>query len=1110
MKVVHSNRLECLAEALADSIRSEPAGAFAREHIVVPSVNLENWLKLELCTRLGIAANLQFEQPAKFIWKLMRRAASTIPENRHYTPASMRWRIYEMLPGLVEEPVGAPLRSYYEAADKGALFQLADRIAHVLERYVSFRPDWIEDWEQHKFPTDETLRWQAVLWARLVRDDSQPGHWVSASKVYREAMADAARPQGWPERVSFFAVAHFTPLYLDILTAAGSKIAVNMYMHNPCREYWGDIYTEREIRRRVGEEPKPDLHHAEGNELLAGWGRFGRDSFDSLIERESRGMDGVFVEPEGESRLAHVQRDILDLKLGRSIDHSARPAVPPDDSIQVHVCHSVTREVEVLHDRLLALLEDDPDLVPSDILILTTDPYLYGPAIDAVFDAAAQIPVSVSRTSDVVSSTLRAFADLLALPLSRYGAEAVLRPLESAVFRQRYGMNETDLATARQWVHEAGIRWGVDAGHRAEENLEAKPHLTWKWGLQRLLMGYATGTESNLFAGVAPVVSYGVAGFDPDTELISLMGRFMTYCERVFALRTWAEEERPAAEWISALRKTYEDFVWEGEQVVPDDIRKGINALDRLIEELAAETNEVTGSLPYTAILDAVVGKIETRNPLAPRLADRAVAARLRAGEVYPARVLCVVGMDVGAFPRKPTAPMFDRVAHGEGARRGDQDQRSEDRFAFLEALLGARRSFIVTYIGRSQSNNELQTPSIPLKEFVAYLESRFDDDESVVEHPLQPFNPAYFGETSQKLFSYASSMRIAAENLVGRPLRAENRYRFRTEVPTEVSQQLSVAELRRFFRNPAKAFLRAATGSRIAIDRKSISDEDILILSGLERYNLFDYAMSRQLEGVGEQTLRQLLQERGILPWGLEGRDVLDAVVRTTQEIRKDRDNHLGGESAPVYVDVTIAGIRLIGKIEDYSTTNGAFLWRAGRKRAQEEIDMTLLRLLLAACGKPSDAVTYLFIEPKDGTVKPITQDKRLENPSGELLKWIEMWKAGQRQLLPFAPRSSIRLRDTLKKDGWDNFDMDRLREAMLSVRETWMEEGYRNHPEIHDASFALTLEDLDPLQLKDPVTQEFIEVVFKLLLPDAQGRPLLKRIEAWRSGVADECPAQ
>ena len=367
VRLHHSNRLEVLAGELAHFMRTDPGDPIAPERIVVPHRTIGRWLSLELARRLGIAANVRYEQPAEFAWSIMRGMVPELSREQPYEPARLRWRIHDLLPGPAGETgegaarrgpaSGVPgasgsgaetgawegaVRAYLRDGDPRKRLELADRLARTYDRCLNYRPDWIREWEN-----GETPHWQARLWQRLVEMDGpdRTDHWVRALDRfvdefrgnYRDAgvgflaqdMPDArssvpprhdrspdglpdsdpavpsqpagksGRPPGWPRRASFFAVSALSPSYLELLCEAARGIEIHLFLLNPCREYWGDIRSRREIDSRSGGTEPDAGYFTEGNELLAAWGRAGRDMFDALVEVAGARWEEHFVPPAG-------------------------------------------------------------------------------------------------------------------------------------------------------------------------------------------------------------------------------------------------------------------------------------------------------------------------------------------------------------------------------------------------------------------------------------------------------------------------------------------------------------------------------------------------------------------------------------------------------------------------------------------------------------------------------------------------------------------------------------------------------------------------------------------------------------------------------------------
>ncbi|HZD43500.1 MAG TPA: exodeoxyribonuclease V subunit gamma, partial [Methanomicrobiales archaeon] len=121
-----------------------------------------------------------------------------------------------------------------------------------------------------------------------------------------------------PRRVSLFGISYLPPFHLHLIEGLSHLIEVNVFLLNPCREYWGDIASNRDIRRIVSGTKPPDMSPEElylekGNSLLASMGTMGRDFFDLLTTFHCEEVP-IFEDPGNGSLLASIQSDILNLR----------------------------------------------------------------------------------------------------------------------------------------------------------------------------------------------------------------------------------------------------------------------------------------------------------------------------------------------------------------------------------------------------------------------------------------------------------------------------------------------------------------------------------------------------------------------------------------------------------------------------------------------------------------------------------------------------------------------------------------------------------------------------------------------------------------------------
>ena len=981
---VHASaRLEVLARKLADEMRDRPGDPLDAEHIVVPHPLLGQWLRLQLADHLGIAAHLRIELPAEFAWGAMREVIPTLPEEAVFEPAYLRWRIFEHLAAWTG---GDEIARYLADGDPRKRFELADRLAIAYDRCLVYRPEEVLSWQR-----GDADAWHARLWTDLVADHAPALHWVDAITAYRQTLG--TRQADRRTRVSFFGVATLSPSFRDMLASAAQALDVHLFLLSPRRDFW----TNPPPRNAGG-------YYDEANELLEAWARPVRD-MQALVVDACR-----FADPEDDrgstepSCLGIVQHDLL----GREQAAPSRSA--PDDSIQIHVAHSATREVEVLHDRLLGLFDDQPDLQPADVLVLTPDLDTYAPILEAVFSAAGRIRLQIGRERFSEGAALTAFLDLLDLPGSRYAANAVIAPLRAASVRACFGIGDGDLEDIRDWLRRAGIRWGQNADHRTPLGVPPSPNHTWRHGLRRLLLGYAIDRADVLLDDITPCAldRWGNSGGNDYERL----GRFHRYCELAFALNDWTDAERTPSEWAERLRTEVLARFFTAERRFDPEVGREVRAVTRLIDAFASECAQARAAAPvgFAVVRDALTEHAAKSIRGVPRLADGIAVAGLATGQVLPAKVVCAVGMNDGTFPSRPPPVPFEFVGDlfgSEAYRVGDRDVRDDDRFAFLETLLAARRSLIVTYTGRDLQEDKPIPASVVVSELTAYLERRFPNTAGRWEtrHPLQPFSPRYFRADEPHLFSYAKPMADAA-NALGASHTAPRRFagQFEPGNAPSTRAEIDIEELVRFSASPTRHFLRHALRINLGVRDDEVDDDEPFQLDALEAWQL-----KSDLAGFGSASLEEthaLAASSGLLPPGNlsgiqhreTGREIADLQAALAP---------FAGHTASADVDIAIDGTRVVGRVAQFHPDRNELVWyRIGRVRTKDTIAVWL-RLLALTCDQGHAFSAYL-LGSKTASDPAILNGPPPSAARTLLSDWIAAWHDGQCKALPFFPDTS------------------------------------------------------------------------------------------------------
>lgn len=1010
---------------------------------------MRRWLQMEIARHNGICASIDFPFPQKFIYDLLEKIYPD--ESKHledFTREILEWRIYEWLGGHSSQ---FPELSRYLGDEQeeyvAKTWQLAARVAHLFDQYSAYRPDWLIGLQNAdcgmgigaREPAPEFEGWQSELWKSLIEN-----HAVHPAALRHRFFTEITRipAQKLPERLSVFGLATLPPWYLKFLEALALRIPVDLYILQPTPEFWADLETRREIdrRRKRGLPPRSEL--IEWNPLLASWGKTGRDFFRLAMDCEALDESPDFIEPAAAGLLGELQRDLLNPERAPRRD----PAMPPSGNsrcptFQVHSCPGALREVEIFRDQLLALFEQIPGLEPRDVLVMTPDLDTYAPLIDAVFGSreGESTPYSLAdRTRGGRDDPGAILFRLFEIAIGRFGATEVVDLLELPAIRSRFEICETDLERIRLWTSETGIRWGLTAAHRRDFGVPEFTQNTWRAGLDRLLLGFAMEpVDRQLYEGVSPFELI-------ENSEAALLGHLIEFIDRISQLRETLSRPADLDEWSTRLRNILRDFF------TPETLEtREAWLLKSAIENLEKSFRIVPGKVPFEAV------RLHLATALGP---DESQLGYLNGGVTFcacrpmrsvPFRVIAMLGLDDGVFPRASSTSSLDRMA--AEPRLGDRSQREDDRYLFLEALLSARDVLYLSYHGRSVRDGADLLPSVLISELLDYVDDQFNkkwSDEIVTRHPIQAFSPEYF--SGGKLFSYSGSNLDAAKALI-RP-RSETSA-FVTDPVPGTKHELEVIhpkELVSFFSHPTKYFLTRRLGVKLRGPDEVEADSEPFSADGLTRYALKQDAVSSLISKDAEH-LPSLWNAEGKLPPGSAGKTISERLLKESDVLFEKIAPWLQADPLPVEIDFPVGGMQLTGQLLQ------RLYFRPATAKAKDQIEAFVTHLIVNAAG--CNVPTRLVMEDKSYLWEAIDGAEA----TAILATFVGLYRRGFSEPLPFFPQASMAQME--KKNPYSS----------------WKGNGFSEvPPESKDPYFRLCFGHLE-----NPLDDKFSEVARTILGP-------------------------
>jgi exodeoxyribonuclease V gamma subunit len=1109
LQICFSNRFERLLDSLLAAMSAPPESPFEREEIIVPSAALRRRVELAAADRFGICANVQFSYLAQWLWRQIGHVVP-VSETSPFTSSVLTWRVFGICSEQAFVARYPPLAHYLERADDGMRYELAARTAALLEQYLTYRPDWLAAWLEGKPADIKTLdaahaadeRWQSALWRRIASDlGTDTRH---PSVVFFDAMQqmgpDASARAGLAATAHIFCLPTTPPLYLQMLRRLAQWIDLRLYVINPCREYWFEAVAPRRLADLAVKNRTE--HHEVGNRLLTAWGQQTQEHIALLLENDATQVDATdFATSAGETLLARIQNAILEMT---DLERGSVKLGVDDRSIEIHVCHSLTRELEVLQDQLLAIFAGSNPPRPSEILVVMPDLEAAAPLIDAVFGnapKARQIPYAITgRPTSVLNTCAQALLAILGVAASRFQASDVFALLQQPIIARRFGIGHAELETIHAWIQASGIRWGINAEHRRSLGLPGVDRHSFSDGLDRLFLGYA------LPVSAAVPLNGRLAAGDPEGFEALALGSFREFCRQLERLHGALAEPKLPEEWLQTLLGVLDIFTAPaGEEI--DDARA--TAAD--VQELHA--NMTHGALRQALAADVIRTALQallddpTRGGVPSGALTFAAISSLRH---LPYRFVCVLGLNDGAFPAAVRPIEFDLM--GSDRRRGDRQRRDDERNVFLDLLLAARERLYLSYTGKSVRDNSPLPPSVLVAELLDYAAAATDQEpfspaslqaarmRLSVLHPLQPFAFAYFephADPRRRSFNaeYCESLQqrlraqvaTAVPTPIAPPERAdqsstddaaededkawESQERFFRLPLAPVGpefHEVTLDGLTRFFRNPCRYLLRERLGIVLPEGDEELRDEEPFVPDAPARRALAERILPRLLQGQSIADVTTFARAGIEYPSGRLGELELEQELRRLENFARGlahvlHEPILDPVSDTFEYTMDAERWRLSGAIGDLRKC-GLIRYRYDDTRAYDYLSGWITHLFLNAL-RPSKVIPRTLWHSRDGhyLLPPIADAHE------QLNALLKLYRDGLHRPLHFFPRSA-----------WSYCVNKRSLSMASSV---WLSTSYRRYGEDRDPAYRLALRGVEA-----PLDEDFFSCATAVFGPQLQ----------------------
>lgn len=1038
----HSNSLKKLGGILLDFIHSTEVSALKPEQILVQNPGMKRWLQQHISANCGIAANLEFPLPSRFIWDVFLTQFKDIDTLSAYDAEVLRWRLLDLLQSHRDDARFSMLNTYQKLDDRAlASFQLAQKMASLFDQYLVYRPHMIRHWEQEKPLQDPTEAWQAELWRLLRQSSSEPHRAHMIKRLIDRLRRHQMDFDALPHRLFVFGISAMSPLYMDVLAMLGQHIDVHILNLNPCLHYWGDIQSRKE-QIRQGQQPIVD------NELLASMGKQGRDYFDQFYDC---GVDYVendaYVDSQPTNLLQRVKHDILTLSPSNTSQDFKQ-----DNSIQVVSCYSELRELQVLHDRLLDMLQQDPGLQPHDIVIMCPDINTLSPYIEAVFGQQPghrKIPFSISDQNQLTSSPLlQVLLQWIMLPGSRFSASEIMGWLELPALQRAYKLDPEQVEVIRHWVKNNHVHWGLNKAHKQQLNLGQEHINTWWHAISRLLNAYIMGTSTELYGRhIAAQTIITTSEFKLLGQLQKLLDDLARYAKILDKAMTLHEWQRCINEMIEQLLDLDDDEEWLIKPL--RDEMSGWN-----LQAQQANFKQPVDAILVTQLLKQALSQGRAHHHY---LAGGINFCNLIPMRTLPFKVVCLIGMGGQYFPRTEIPVQFDLIARNP--RKGDRSRREDDRYMFLQSLLACESRFYISYVGQDKNDDSTIEPSVLVSELIDHIQQTTGHQLEIEQSTLHPFSVKNFVAGS-----YAEQWCIQPDQDIPHP------FNQKIEDLESVSS-LDLDEIIRFYKNPFRHFMRTRLNMSLDEYDEVIEDEENFTISPLQRSMLLNEMLQDRLQD--QQSMDKYLYSGALVEqnFGLLQLTELNEKVERMHQALTANEHFKGLER--IQHSIKVGNINLTANIPSYATRS--LLQISPANISGRFLFSLWIQHCFLCAGQWSQGCDFYYKDASRDFFRHDKLDKlSVDEANAELENLLQGYLQGQQQLMPFFANTAYRYEKKKIEQG--------EQQGLELIKSLWEPGEYNNFYEAQDTYILTGLKN--PVINHSHLPQEFFSLSSRFML--------------------------
>lgn len=872
----------------------------ANEIFITPNKTINHWIKIFIAQQCSIASNIKFFKFNEFAWTIFQYINPEKYSKSEFEKYHLIWKMMNI------KNIRNMTKFISNSNSKTKLFEIISFLSQQFKEYLFYRPDLIQKWEQlSENPLNINLLCidqKKLLWATLIKYMQRKNQpiWNYANLLFlleKKIKQKKININKFPSRIFVFGNDILTPYNIIMLKKISNLCSIYFFYTTPYKnekillreikskthqcnliEKCASHFFKETIRCKKYANKTVNIHNDVTN--ISFWGKYGYD-YTLLLSLISKKEINLFNIPQSISLLNKIKKNIIQTNFNLNVkknkkntNYSINKKViyNNDKSISIHICTTLKREIEVLHDNLLDVLNNHYDVLFHDILIISKNINRYIPFIHSIFNSISpkhRIPFYITSTSNEEKNTIsKIILQILDLPNNPLDEKNILDFLKNSFILEKFNIKEKEIIILLKIIKKIQIKSETNNALKKHKLPKINKEYTFSNEDKRIFLGKAINDVNYTIWNTIVPCNY------LNEKHYTIFSKLITF---KLLLQKWKKKlsiSKPLTSWKIIFEQLLNDF-FKRNEVEKEEITSIKKHWNKIVEPGIQEG--YTKKLPIKLLKNELLKNLSQKKNIYDCFSGRVTFCNGFILRSIPFKVICIIGMnDKFIIQNIPTK--YLNLIH-KHPRICDPYRKNKYEYLFLETILATQKVLLISYSKEPEKNDQTNQRSILIDQLLSYISKNFyifnkkcekkrkDNKKKLIFHLCyfhtdQPYNIKNFIQESKYQSFNETWLKISQ-------LKQKNKKNFEKALQIIKFKDIILSELIAFWKHPVQYFF----NKRLHIILNNIKNIDLnkenFSITKLNHYiismNIIDFLLKKK----NTKKLLLYYQCKGIIPIG-------------------------------------------------------------------------------------------------------------------------------------------------------------------------------------------------------------------------------------------------